>query len=311
MIYFIKNLKIKKTTFGDCQTDIISIALSNRFGKLYDKKITAKVKEIEGISYDHDNDTLYIEKEVVESQLFGPTLDGIIKCTLEAIEENKYKGKIFYLVGGFGGCTYVHQKVEDAIKQHHNSKAHVLVPVLPQLAVATGAVIWRKNPGQVKERKSDATYGIGTTLLFNSKEHDEHYKYYDEEEGQDRCDSVFYVFLEKGELANENEVITIDGTPCQSSTEVSTTIYSTTTLGVQYIKDKEGKNNVSEICQIIVDAPNPDNLPREKRIIDITMDFSGTEIQAKAKYRVTRKEVQINFDYFLLLINTLVIIALI
>ena len=36
---------------------------------------------------------------------------------------------------------------------------------------------------------------------------------------------------------------------------------------------------------------------REERIVDVTMDLSSTEIQAKAKYRVNRQEVKTVCDF--------------
>ena len=289
-----KEFEDQKILFGQCKTDEIAITLSN-FLPFYKKEAEANEKTIEGISY--EDDTLYLEKELVESQLFGPALDGIIKCTLEAIKDKEYKVDTFYLVGGFGGCKYVHQKVEEAIKKFYNSTAHVIVPVSPQLAVAQGAVMWRKNPGKVKARRSDATYGIGITLLFDSQKHDQHYKYNDEE-NQDICASVFHVFLEKGELVCENEVFKTEGIPqSQESTQVSITIYSTTNPDIQYIEDKKGKSTVTEIGQLLINVPNPDSLPNDERIVDVTMDFSGTEIQAKAKYRVTGEEVKTVCDF--------------
>ena len=41
----------------------------------------------------------------------------------------------------------------------------------------------------------------------------------------------------------------------------------------------------------------PHNLPKNKRIIDVFMDFSGTEIQARAQYRVTGDEVKTVCDF--------------
>ena len=52
-----------------------------------------------------------------------------------------------------------------------------------------------------------------------------------------------------------------------------------------------------KIGRLVIEVPNPDNLPLEERIVDVTMDFSGTEIQAKAKYRVTGKEVKTVCDF--------------
>ena len=69
-------------------------------------------------------------------------------------------------------------------------------------------------------------------------------------------------------------------------------IYSTPKVGIQYVKDEEDKFTVRQIGQLIVDIPNPDNRPKDQRMVDMTMDFSGTEIQAKAKYCVTGEEIK-------------------
>ena len=289
----------QKLSFGKCITDTISIDLPGAFCKFYDDTLEDCANKVKGVEY--SDDTLYIDKEVVERQLFGPALDGIIKCTLEAIEENEYKANTFYLVGGFGGCKYVHKKVTAAIEKAYNSKGQsctVLVPPTPQLAVATGAAMWRKNPEKIKARRSDATYGISVCNVFDPNKYDEHYKYYDEEEKRYRCRSVFCVFFEKGELASRNEAVTTNLIPSsQDTTQMCTVIYSTQNLGVQYTVDKENKSTVTKIGHLIIDVPNPDNLPNNQRLVDITMNFSGTEIQAKAKYRLTGKEVKTVCDF--------------
>ena len=286
----------QKSSYGNRTSDSIIVSLPNKFAKCYNETIESKAKEMHGVEY--DDDKIFIEdKDVIESQLFGPAIDGIIDCVLKAIEDTKNRFTTFYLVGGFGGCKYTHEKVEEAIKKR-NSKAKVLVPISPRLAVAQGAVLWRQNPGKVTERICDATYGISTTLPFDPKEHDEYYKYYDEGDKEDRCHSVFCVFIEKGEVANENEVITIDGIPpSQSSTQLPIDIFCAPDRGVQYLNSKDGKSNADKIGQLVIDIPNPDNLPLNERIVDITMDFSGTEIQAKAKYRITGQEVKTTCDF--------------
>ena len=289
----------QKLLFGQGKMNEISISLPSKFVKIYDKELENEAKKKIGIEY--EDDILYIDKEVVESQLFGPALDGIIKCTLEAIENNEYEVNTFYLVGGFGGCKYVHQKVTAAIEKGYMSKRQpckVLVPPSPHLAVAQGAVIWRKDPGKIKARRSDATYGIVICPAFDPDKHDKHYQFYHEEDKLNRCNNVLRVFLEKGELAKADDVITTDVIPySQSYTKMNITIYSTPNLGVQYIKDKKGESTVTKIGQLILDIPNPDNLPKRERKVDVTMDFSGTEIQAKAKYRVTGKEVKTVCDF--------------
>lgn len=125
-----------------------------------------------------------------------------------------------------------------------------------------------------------------------------HYRYLHEEEGKYRCNSVFLVFLEKGEMADASQVVTIP-VSCynEDDTQMTICIYSTANLGVQYIVDKNDEYLVSVAGFLVIDTPNPDNLPKEQRLVDVYMDFSGTEIQAKAKYRVTKKEVNTVCDF--------------
>ncbi|XP_011408792.1 PREDICTED: heat shock 70 kDa protein 12A-like [Amphimedon queenslandica] len=289
----------QKLLFGQGKTEEITINLPRPFAEFFDGALEAGTREMQGVEY--EDDTLYIDRAVVELKLFSPVLDGIKKCALNAVKGNDYEVDTFYLVGGFGGCKYVHEKLSPAIKEVYSSKGRqctVLVPPDPHLAVATGAVMWRKNPDIVKARRSDATYGIGICIVFDPNLHDEHYKYYDEEDGLYRCDNVFSVFLEKGELTKADEAITIGLVPFkQSNTQSLIEIYCTPDLGVQYIADKNGTEIVTKIGQLLIDIPNPDNLPKYQRKIDITMYFSDTEIQAKAKYCVNGKEVKTVCDF--------------
>ncbi|XP_011406944.1 PREDICTED: heat shock 70 kDa protein 12A-like [Amphimedon queenslandica] len=292
----------QKVLLGNQKSTEVAVALPAMFVRHYKEALTKVAKKENGVEYDeYTNDTLYIEKEVAESRFFGPAIKGIIDCTLKAIEENGYKVRTFYLVGGFGGCKYVHKKVKAAIEKAYSSKGcscDVIVPLSPQLAVAQGAVMWRKNPEKIKARRSDATYGINVSIPFDDDEHDEYYKFYNEEQKQDKCDYVFSVFLEKGELVQADQVITISLTPAyQSSKQITIGIYSTPNLGVRYIIDTNGKSTVTKIGQLVIDIPNPDDVPRNERHVDVTMDFSGTEIQAKAKYRITGEEVKTVCDF--------------
>ncbi|XP_011402430.1 PREDICTED: heat shock 70 kDa protein 12A-like [Amphimedon queenslandica] len=282
----------------------IAVELPRNFVRFYEKVLVKQATKMSGTEFKpDDNDTLFIDESVTESKLFGPVIQGIIDCTLAAIDKIDNCPNTFYLVGAFGGCKYVHEKVSAAIKSHYQSKGHkgtctVIVPPTPQLAVATGAAMWRKNPEKFKARRVDATYGIGASFPFDPKKHNEAYKYYNEEQKEYKCDYIFSIFLEKGELAKADEVVTITLSPRYSAdTRMCINIYSTLQLGIQYYTDEKKKLIVTAIGKLDIDIPNPDNLPRSDRKVDITMDFSGTEIQAKAHYCVTGKEVKIVCDF--------------
>ena len=293
----------EKKKFGDkykavaTASDELIIDLPSSFVEYYGDKIRAGVRRMERVEF--EDDALYIKYGHVEKRLFQPTIDGIVECAFTAFEELEERVDTIYLVGGFGGCQYIYKKLEEAIRRYrgvHYDK--IVCPEHPNLAIATGAVMWRKNPGVIESRKADATYGIAVSIPFRDGEHNEHYRFYNEEQQQYRCNYVFCIFLQKGELAKADEVFTTDVTPeYQRNTTMSLTIYTTPNLGVQYVEDKEGRATVRKIGKLEIDIPNPDNLSRLERFVDVTMDFSSTEIQAKAKYRVNGQEVKTVCDF--------------
>ncbi|XP_019856531.1 PREDICTED: heat shock 70 kDa protein 12A-like [Amphimedon queenslandica] len=291
----------QKVLFGQGKTEEIAVEFQINFVKFYEKALYQGVKKMSGIEY--EDDTLYIGKSVIESKLFGSAIQGIIDCTLLAIEKIDNNTNTFYLVGAFGGCKYIHEKVSPAIERYYQSKGHidtcsVIVPPTPHLAVATGAAMWRKNPEKFKARRVDATYGIGSATRFDPEKHNEAYKFYNEDRKEDRCNNLFRIFLEKGELAKADEVVTTTLTPARDGERtMRIRIYSTPQLGIQYVKNENKKLIVTKVGELVLDVPNPDNLPLRQRKVDITMDFSGTEIQAKARYRVTGKEVKTVCDF--------------
>ena len=99
-------------------------------------------------------------------------------------------------------------------------------------------------------------------------------------------------------MAKSDEVVTTCLTPRNKvQKQVNATIYSTSDLGVQYTEDENGKSTVKAIGKVVIDIPNPDNLPKDQLKVDVTMDFSGTEIHAKAKYRRNEEEVKTVCDF--------------
>ncbi|XP_011407330.1 PREDICTED: uncharacterized protein LOC105314706 [Amphimedon queenslandica] len=221
----------------------------------------------------------------------------IIECVRAAFDKLPSKINTVYLVGGFGGCRFVRQKIEEAIAQHCGILYdNIVCPQYPGLAVVSGAVMWRKDPNIIQSRVADATYGIAGGPIFNPSIHDEHYKFVDED-GVLRCDNVLCVYVLKGETIKDY-VYKITYIPhSQWSTQAHITIYCTTDDGVQYVRDKKGKVTVRKIGELIFDIPNPENIPRNERAYDVFMDFSGTEIQARAQYTITGEEVKTVCDF--------------
>ncbi|XP_019859432.1 PREDICTED: uncharacterized protein LOC109587652 [Amphimedon queenslandica] len=257
------------------------------------QKKLQKAKQV-NMDYDPEDGSLSIGYNLLEEKVFKSTVDKIIECVRAAFDQLTDPIDTVYLVGGFGGCRFVSRKITEAIGQHCGN---IVCPIHPDLAVVVGAVMWRKDPNIIQSRAADATYGTSVNALFNPSIHDEDYVFEDEEDHEAYCSCIFKVFVLKGE-AIKDEVYKATFIPGrQEDIETRIPIYCTTDDGVQYVRDKEGKLTVREIGQLVLDIPNYGNLPREEREYDVFMDFSGTEIQARAQYSITGEEVKTVCDF--------------
>ena len=296
--FFYGDFEERKKTFGDTTEGIneISLTLPPAFVSFYGNRKLREAKKM-NMHYEPGDGSLEIDYRQLEEKVFQSTLDKILECVRAAFDELTDHIDTVYLVGGFGGCRFVSQKIEEAIAQHCGMLYdNIVCPVQPDLAVVSGAVMWRKDPNIIQSRVADATYGTSVTIAFNPSIHDEHYKFVNED-GEQRCKNVFEVFVLKGEEIKD-EVYKDTLIPySQRDTQASITMCCTADDGVQYVEDKEGELTVREIGKLILDVPNPGNIPREERHIDIFMDFSGTEIQARAQYRITGQEVKTVCDF--------------
>ncbi|XP_019859620.1 PREDICTED: heat shock 70 kDa protein 12A-like [Amphimedon queenslandica] len=296
--FFYGEFEEQKKTFGDKPkgTNEMVLTLPLAFESFYGTKLR-ELKKMD-MHYDPGDGSLEINYCQLEEKVFKSTVDKIIECVRKAFHDLKSDGiDTVYLVGGFGGCRFISQRIKEAIAEHHGMLYdNIVCPVQPGLAVVTGAVMWRKDPNIIQSRVADATYGTSASIAFNPSIHDEHYKRVNEE-GVQRCGNVFEVFVLKGEEI-KNEIYKASFIPSyQRWTQQHIPIYCTTDDGVQYIVDKEGKLTVHKIGELILDLPNPDNIPRKERKYEIFMDFSGTEIQARAQYSITGEEVKTVCDF--------------
>ena len=203
---------------------------------------------------------------------------------------------MIFLVGGFGGCMYTYSALRIAIP----SDIHIVVPTQYKLAVLRGAVLYRRNPEIIRARRMDASYGIGWNYPFNSKIHDEAYAFRDPDTGEKKCRDVFSVFVKKGQKVKMNdrfEKILIPDR--QANIRVTFNFYTTTDLSIKYTVDKRGKCNLSQIGSLTLDCPNPDKLDRKDRKLEVTMDFSSTEmkVQARALYLPGQPPVKAVLDF--------------
>lgn len=293
-----KEFEDEKVNFGERATyeddeDEMKITLPARFSKFYGDVIKAGVDALKDDRVELDDGDILCIKYGKVKELFKPAMDSILQYAVSVISELKSKVDTVYLVGGFGGSRYVYHAIRDAL----SNDISIIVPKEHIVAIASGAVIWRENPHLITSRRADATYGISVSKPFREGVHDPHYLFVNGE-GEKRCNKVFEVYLEKGEVVLTGQVFTNTITPSrQNLTTMTFDLYCTPSIGVQYVADKNGDPTVSKIGHLAIDIPNPDNLARRERKVELTWDFSSTEIRVRARYLVTGMEVKCIADF--------------
>ena len=298
-----REFESQKVKFGDefsgqaVSDDAVAVALDNRFVKFYgDQNITEGALRLD---IEYEDNTLYFSYNKMEDKFMDKTFNAIVSCTKVALEKCRADIEAIYLVGGFGGCRYIFDKINEKIKQLYPHKTiQVVVPTDPSLAIAAGAVMWRENPKKFKGRKADATYGINASICerraraYTLDKHD--YKF-------NRRDSS--KILQYGDMAYAEKVFTSKITPSRQDMEVIKIPILSLLRGEHEDKPDHTPNPDNDLMddkyigELVIYIPNPNNLPIEERTVDVAIDFSGTEIQAKAKYSISGEEVKTVCDF--------------
>ena len=245
-----------------------------------------------------DDDILVISNSKMV-EFFQPVLAGIKTCVTKALQHlSIHDIDVVYVAGGFGGCQYITSWLINDIFMHiiNRKKFAVFVPIDHKLAVSHGAVLYCRNPGAIRARKMDAYYGKSVLIPFKEGVHKQSYAWHRPEDGEKLCDNVFSCSVLQNEEVKVNDVFVSTSVPCsQSNKSVLFEFYRSTNETIQYVTDA----NTKKIGQLEMELPNPGNVPRTERTLEVTMSFSSTEIQARARalYLPGKPEVKTVLDF--------------
>ena len=302
----------QKVCFGDNASGLpteheYAVKLPIQLTKLYGiEKIEAGVKALNDDRIHLEDDTLHITHSRFE-HFFLPAIQGILECVNGVFEKLEKEVDTVYLVGGFGGCKYTYEKIASMMKAKFSQMpVRIIVPKDHKLAVAQGAVKYSLKPDIIHSRTIDATYGTCICPRFDANIHDAMYTIMDHV-GTIRTRDVYLRYVEKDDQISSDIVVTAQLKPVYNwATSMKIRIYSSFEKGVKYITTPSGNSNPSirKIGEITLEMPNPDNLPREKRLVELTMDFSRTEIQVRAQYLVTGEEIKVAVDFLTAIVSS-------
>ena len=294
----------EKMIFGDEDNDgkrnPAVIHIPNSFLKFYKtEKIEAAINSKYRNIVEIEGNELSIEWRKMK-EFFQPAIDQISRYAFLALEKVRLEVgtlEAIYLVGGFGGCKFIKKAVQDSVQDRYGQQLEVYVPIDHKLAVACGAIKFRRNPEIIWARKAELTYGDVVNIPFDCDIHDPAYKTKNEE-GRDYCRHLFRPFTRAGDTICADKVLQNSVIPFSSSmTKLRFIIYSSNEHNVWYAKDRNGRlvKELKEVGTLVFDLQDIPGNYDDKRVV-LTIDLSQTEIQLKAYHEKTGKVVKVVLD---------------
>ena len=282
---------------GARATSKLAIRLPFSFLDVYKDDIDKGIRQMEDVRLKRIDQELRIEYSKM-ADFFQPVVEGMLECMSQTLRDVEANIDTIYLVGGFGGSQYIYKVITDRFGDSYR----YITPAEPDFAVIRGAVLFRKNPDIVHARKVDATYGVGINISFDPLIHNPEYKWINDD-GKEKCSNIFCTVVERGDLVCTEEVFTNIFYPTEhQQTSMSIEIYSTSEKDVWYTTGKRGRGSrdtapveIRKIGKFVVEMPVLTG--DKKRKVDITFDFSHTEIQVKGHDRTSGNEVKVALDF--------------
>lgn len=200
---------------------------------------------------------------------YHPTINSVVEQVGSL--HKKFKVNALFLVGGFADCDILKTELRDRFPD-----LKLVIPKLPALAVIKGAVRYGPEPKAIASRISYATYGVACSTAFIEGVHDEKKRFWCERFARDHCNSIFSVFVRKGDEVNPARTYTQSYNTLRASQEnAPIDVYATDEEYPMYTTDCKRIGGVT-----IPIEPLPDGVKAKDdyRKVTVKMDFSGSEI---------------------------------
>ena len=217
-------------------------------------------------------------------EFFRSAVKKILKCLNRCfLKLGHVRIDTVFLVGGFGGCKYLHQKIEEELLRSHSFDPKSIFHTDDhELAVVLGAIAFQQNPSVIQSRIADATYGTGCCRSFDPAIHDRRYLFYDDDRVT-KCNHLFTPFVHKGDVVFASVVLQKEYCPVShNQTCMRFDIYSSSMHDIFYTCLPDGKEleGVRKIGTLTVKMPIAEG--DKQRRVNLTIDFTRTEIQIQA-----------------------------
>ena len=172
--------EMQKKRFGSGDGgDSYVVQFPHSFIKQYKDSLVEKGRALnskgyKSVQFEDDSAVMRIQDSKM-AEFFQPAIDGIASLLEAYMKKYKIAHTIdtIYWVGGFGGCEYLHKRLEAIMEETFlGCKYYFPIPPAPELAVVLGATVSyytvMKRNHDVKNVESAATLSQQSTLLHQS-----------------------------------------------------------------------------------------------------------------------------------------------
>ena len=273
----------------------VSIRLPDSFTAIYGESLEEGVERLGGEHVKLVRGQVLRLSTAKMEEFLSPIIEEITDLVKQLIGKIEEKIDVIYLVGGFGGCPYVGEK----FMERFGEKCQIITPRSPECAIVEGAILFRAHPSIVRARKACHTYGKSVMCKFDASKHDPEHQV--EVGGTAYCQNLFQTIVEAGETVSADCVYTCTSAPLRTlePTSMHVQIFSCKEREVFYTEEPFHGAPVTKIGELIIDVPAaPQRRGRGgERELEITFDFSHTEIQVRAIEKTSRTEVKTVIDF--------------
>ena len=284
----------------------VSIRLPDTFMEQYHSKLVEGIRKMGDSQIELSSGDLRIAYPKMK-EFFQPVVEGLLQCLTEALQSVPAEEEIgtIYIVGGFGGSKYIY----NTITEKFGDRYKYITPTENDFAVVHGAVLFRQNPNIVHARRADATYGVRVHIPFQEEKHKEEYKWVNEKD-EVLCENIFSTFVEKGDIVPTSEVVVTEYIPAKlHQQQMHFDIYSSPEKDVWYTTGRRPTGtdlaDVQKIGELMIPFPKEDSeegpqgsdVTIVERTVEVTFDFSHTEIQVRGYEKISHKEIKVVLDF--------------
>lgn len=200
----------------------------------------------------------------------------------------QHKVKYIFLVGGFGECRYLEEKVKAQFQQ---PGCTVITPMRPSLAVLRGAVMYGFEATTFASRKARFTYGVDTSKLLSKCSAEEAQgEQWTASDGKCYIQKIFSRLVRSGQTIQCDEKVTRHGYSAITERQrwVTFNVHSYTRDGTPTFVNAPGCTKIGKVSVPVLSTEED---------IDVSLKFGVTELVVEAYNTTTAMRVDCKLDY--------------